>query len=331
MALTVKQLNGDTTFLLTFSPSFAPDHPAMRVKFPGDFTILLDPWLTGQSSILHPAFQISRQTVDPAVSSINDIQQHIDLIVISQDKPDHCHQATLCALPKEKDISILATPSAAKKIKSWKHFDPRRVHILPPFRPDNPQTVVKISLPAYTSGKAGGQVTLANLAPKRDLTGLHNAIAITYQPPDTVFTLNSQWQRHDPGTTVQLSSTGFSRPTTPARRPRTRNDAADTADSASTSKKTLRKAISYPYLPVSAPSDPPPPLPCQSSQNIATATTRYHKNNRHTRVDSATTTTTTTSTILPPHRNHPKPPPNHEPTLTILYTPHGVPASVLTP
>lgn len=295
MALNIKKLNADTTFLLTFSPPFAPDPSAKRVKFPGDFTVLLDPWLAGQSSILHPTFQVSHHTVEPAITSLADIKQHIDLIVISQDKPDHCHRETLCSLGKDKQVDILATPAAAKKIRSWKFFDARRVHALSPYKAEDDATLVKIGLPAYSSGKAGGQIVIANVAPKRDMTGLHNAIGITYQPPDTVFTLNSQWERYDQGTTIRLSSAGFTEPSVTPRRPRTNSGGVPTAD-----KKTLRKSVSYPYLPTQS-SDSTSPEPARP----------------RTRADSGTARLPT--------------PTNHEPVLSVLYSPHGIPTSALTP
>src|ERR1700760_2952743 len=133
MALRIQQLNADTTFLLTFSPTFAPDSSTIRKKskrFPGEYTILVDPWLSGHSSILHPAFQISHHTTPPMIASLAQLKQEVDLIIISQDKPDHCHKETLCSWPTKKKVEILATPAAAKKIRSWRHFDPLHVHSL---------------------------------------------------------------------------------------------------------------------------------------------------------------------------------------------------------
>ncbi|KAK3055907.1 hypothetical protein LTR09_003141 [Extremus antarcticus] len=296
MALTVNQLNGDTTFLLTFSPPFAPDHPAKRTRFPGDFTILLDPWLSGRSSILHPTFQVSHHTIEPTITNLNDINQHIDLIIISQDKPDHCHRETLCSLAKEKHVDILATPAAAKKIRSWKHFDEKRVHIIPPYKAEQSETIVKIPLAAYTSTTASGEITIANIATKRDITGLHNAIGITYQPPSSVFTLNTQWERHEQGTTVKLSADGITRPQTPAQRPRTGSDTLPPVD-----KKQLRKAVSFPYLPKAADTDVPPvpPLPTPL----------------RTRADSGIAKPGTLT--------------NKERILNVIYTPHGVSPSTI--
>ncbi len=316
MALTVKQLNGDTTFLITFSPNFAPDHPAKRKRFPGDFTILLDPWLKGYSSIGHPSFQISHHTVEPEIASLKEIKEHVDLMVISQDKPDHCHRETLCSLSKDKRIDILATPAAAKKILSWKYFDERRVFAIKPYHIADDSTVVRIPLTAYSSGSAAGEVTIANLATKLDVTGLHNAIGITYQPPSTIFTLNTQFERFEQGTNVRLSAHGIADPNRAPQRPRTGSTSpplersneeaifeaapgptgsplqrrrSGSGSPPRPQKKTLRKAISHPYLKRPMTNDDAP--------------------KQKPRADPG----------------HPQPPPvNHEKVLSLIYTPHGL-------
>jgi hypothetical protein len=130
MSLTVKSLNGDTAFLLTFSPPVAPlSSPGL---FPGSFTILIDPWLVGPSIILNSIFSISHQKAQPCISHLKELEYEPDLILISQDKPDHCHEETLRQLPPDCESTILATPPAAKKIRSWKHYRPELVHALPP-------------------------------------------------------------------------------------------------------------------------------------------------------------------------------------------------------
>ncbi|KAK3706803.1 hypothetical protein LTR37_012481 [Vermiconidia calcicola] len=179
MALTIQQLNADTTYVLTFSPPNTSCH-----RPTASYTVLVDPWLSGPSSILHPSFQISRHTSEPAISSLAEIADEINLIIISQDKPDHCHRETLCSLPKDSNVDILATPAAAKKIRSWKDFaGAQRVRVLPAYNASHPlNTVIKIPLPACSNSNTPGEVTIANIATKLDITGLHNAVGITYQP-----------------------------------------------------------------------------------------------------------------------------------------------------
>ena len=214
MSLSIQQLNSDCTFLFAFSPLFTtsdhPDHCA------GTFNILMDPWLAGQSSVLHPTFHFTKHTEKPHISSLADLKQKLDLIIISQDKPDHCHRETLCTLPKNQHVNILTTPAAAKKIKSWKYFAEDLIHVIPAYDPKRDvESTITIKLPAYTSSSVEGEITITHLPPTRlDLTKVHNGIAMTYRPPGTVFPelqqqsqAQSQSSDHDksPTTTPTLS------------------------------------------------------------------------------------------------------------------------------
>ncbi|KAF2766979.1 hypothetical protein EJ03DRAFT_277038 [Teratosphaeria nubilosa] len=185
MAVTIEKLNDDTTFLLAFAPAFAPQTKARR-HFPGAYTILLDPWLCGSSSMLHPTFHVSHHTAESAVRSLADLDAPPDLIIVSQDKADHCHRETLCTLPPHTSARVLATPAAARKIKSWGHFDADVVEVIKPYSPSSPRSVLRIALPAYTSTSSAGEITIANIPTRRDLTALHNAIGITYRAPGSL-------------------------------------------------------------------------------------------------------------------------------------------------
>jgi hypothetical protein len=183
MSLTVKSLNGDTAFLLSFTPALAPlSSPGL---FPGAqaFDILVDPWLVGPSIILNSAFSISRQKVQPCIAHLKQLDRDPDLVLISQDKPDHCHEATLRQLPPDCESTILAIPSAARKIKSWNHFRPSAVHSLPKYTPGAEQSIYRIILPPSTPRGSCGQVTVTWIPAKRDISKLHHAIGITYRPP----------------------------------------------------------------------------------------------------------------------------------------------------
>lgn len=186
MSLTVEQLNADSTFLMTFAPPFAPS--THKDRFPGTFTILVDPWLDGESVMYHPKFASTNHTVPSAVRSLDEIASNIDVIVISQALSDHCHKETLCSLPKDTNIKILATPKAATTIQSWKHFQNPIIHVLKPYSKDKEETIVRVTIDPYSSSSAHGEVTFANIAQKRDISGVHNAIGITYCPPGTVLT-----------------------------------------------------------------------------------------------------------------------------------------------
>lgn len=182
MTLAVKHLNADSTFLLSFTPAFAP--PGAAVGFPGSFRILVDPWLSGHSSIWSPTFQISHHTSSPCIQSLCEIEEP-DLVIISQDKPDHCHKETLCTLPRDTRLRILATPAAAKKIRSWKHFTHATIESLSPYSLESKNSLVRIPIPAYSARSEPGEVTISYLPQKLDLTALHNAIGITYREPGT--------------------------------------------------------------------------------------------------------------------------------------------------
>ncbi|OCL02622.1 hypothetical protein AOQ84DRAFT_176888 [Glonium stellatum] len=168
MSLTVKALNGDTSFLLTFSPPIAPVSPPSL--FPGSFTILIDPWLSGAAQILSPKFSITECKTQPCISSLKELDEEPDIVLISQDKPDHCHQETL----------------SAKKIRGWKHFEPSRIHALTKYTEENQNSIYRLILPPFSPRASPGEVTIALMPAKRDISGLHNAIGITYRPPCSV-------------------------------------------------------------------------------------------------------------------------------------------------
>lgn len=187
MSLSIQQLNSDCTFLFAFSPTVTiSDHPD---HFAGTFNILMDPWLAGHASVLHPSFHFTKHTGKPHITSLAELKQKLDLIIISQDKPDHCHRETLCTLPKNQHVNILTTPAAARKIKSWNYFAEDLVHAIPAYdaRRDEESTI-RIKLPAHTPSSAEGEITITHLPPTRlDLTKVHNGIAITYRAPGSVF------------------------------------------------------------------------------------------------------------------------------------------------
>ncbi|KAK5126337.1 hypothetical protein LTR85_010573 [Meristemomyces frigidus] len=293
MALTVEKLNDDTTFLLAFAPPFTP-RKAGR-KFPGAFTILIDPWLAGRSSILHPAFQVSHHTSDCVLKSLADLQEQPDLVIISQDKPDHCHKETLCTLPSDTSTRILATPAAAKKIWSWKHFDSSIVHVMKPYNAQKPETVIKISVPAYTSSSSKGQITIANVPTRRDMTGLHNAIGITYRPPGSMLTAFE-------GELIKLT---------------------DMMNPSSTSPM-LHKACSAIKLTEPA-SSPPPALPNRPRTTSSPRPVFLDPLGRAQRLPEHPALRTTNGRDRADSKlDRPETRAHKEKTLSVLYTPHGV-------
>ncbi|KAI0176415.1 hypothetical protein GGR52DRAFT_360609 [Hypoxylon sp. FL1284] len=187
MSLSVKQLNSDASFLLSFEPVL-PEYADVEAA-PRPFTILLDPWITGPSKIFHSKISISTHVHPACISSLSDLPSPPDLVVISQHKSDHCNEATLRQLPASGTRTlILAEPAAARLIRSWKYFDPDKVRTIERWedpRPTGKESVLRIPVPPIVPGGQGGEVTVAFIPQKRDLANLHSAIGITYRPPPT--------------------------------------------------------------------------------------------------------------------------------------------------
>ena len=189
MSLTVKHLNGDTTFLLTFAPTdYAPPSPPglPYQQPPGTFSILIDPWITGHSTMWHPKFLLSKHTSPSCIHNLSHIPEP-NVVLVSQDKPDHCHEATLRQLdPTSPITTILAEPAAAKKIRGFKYFNPDMVHSLREYD-KKPDSVIRFGIHPIIPGGSSGEVTISFIPAKLDMAGVHNAIGITYRPPSTTY------------------------------------------------------------------------------------------------------------------------------------------------
>ncbi|KAI0135226.1 hypothetical protein F4814DRAFT_14046 [Daldinia grandis] len=185
MALAIKNLNSDASFLLSFEP-IIPEF-AQRIITPKPFTILLDPWITGPSKVFHSKISITTHIHPACISSLSELPSPPDLVIITQHKSDHCNEATLRQLPASgTNTIIVAEPAAARLIKSWKYFDQEKIRTIERWedpRLTGKQSVVRIPVPPVTTGGQGGEVTVAFIPQKRDLAGLHGAIGITYRPP----------------------------------------------------------------------------------------------------------------------------------------------------
>lgn len=86
--------------------------------------VVVDPWLVGSEVDLAPWFneQWHRDPVVPPQA----VPAH-QAVVISQPFSDHCHAATLQALPGDADL--LVAPNARRKVE--RAVPGRRVHVLP--------------------------------------------------------------------------------------------------------------------------------------------------------------------------------------------------------
>ena len=208
MALTIKQLSSDTSFLLSFEPiipsSMAPD----VVVYARPFTILLDPVIrnTSSSTSYHststtdakPALLSSSPNTLPVASTLAELPEP-DLVIISQFGSDHCDEATLRQLPSSGTRTlILAEPAAARTIWNWRHFDRGKVRVLErwedPRLTGNLTAVVRVPVPPVATRGQPGEVTVSFVLPDKrqkkqkmncgmSTTVSAGAIGITYKPP----------------------------------------------------------------------------------------------------------------------------------------------------
>lgn len=185
MALTIKHLNAEASFLLTFEPLLSRPVPGYE---PEPFHILIDPCSTDPSKMYLTKGSRAAQKEPTCIFSLNELPRP-DLVIISQHRSDHCNESTLKAIIPTAKMVILAEPSAAKAIRSWKHFDSQNVLALE--RWEGPRagsvpgrgTVTRVLVPPVTRGGEPGEVTVAFIPQRRDLSGLHAAVGITYRPP----------------------------------------------------------------------------------------------------------------------------------------------------
>ena len=182
MSVSVRHLNGDSTFLLVFSPEAHP-LPSDLLAANGAFSVLLDPWLSGPSVVTAPWFANTTLRTPSAISHLSEIEEP-DVVVVSQNKPDHCHKETLLQLRPEGKTVIAAEPGAAKAIKSWRHFDANRVVGLSKYDPKVKfGRSLRLPIPPLSLNGFPGEVCISFIPARNYMTGLHNAFGITYQPP----------------------------------------------------------------------------------------------------------------------------------------------------
>jgi hypothetical protein len=215
MSVTVRHLNADSTFLLIFSPETHPV-PSDLTSANGAYSVLIDPWLVGPSVVTASWFAITKRTLPSAIEHLSEIEEP-DIVVVSQNKPDHCHKETLRQLrPGTKSI-IVAEPAAAKAIKSWNHFDPNRVHGLTKYNEKKRfENSFRLRIPPLSPEGHAGEICISFIPAKNYMTGLHNAFGITYIPP-------TRSQSIAPVPTIDLPKTTryFHLPTSPVTLPPT--------------------------------------------------------------------------------------------------------------
>lgn len=189
MALYIRALNDDTSFLLSFIPSICPIDQKFPEAFPGAFTILIDPVApTDDANGLMP-----KRT--SCISSLSDVPEP-DAILISQAAPDHCHEDSLCQLSPHIQSMIVGEPTAIKSIKRWKHFDYGNISSLRRYKRGRTDTLFRVEIPPPSPLGTSGEVTIALLAPKSG--GVHNALGITYREPSSILSRSRAMIRSPP-------------------------------------------------------------------------------------------------------------------------------------
>ncbi|KAM3557457.1 hypothetical protein MY1884_004498 [Beauveria asiatica] len=185
MALTIKQLHGASSVLLTFEPIDTSD-VALSTQ---PFHILLDPCIvtassSNKSSTNGGFFSTTPITPPPHAADADLPLSAIDVALISSPRRCRCHEPTLRHLPPR--TRILAAPLAARRIRGWRHF--HTVETLPRWddstrgarRDEERDKILRLPVLSGILGGEPGEVTLTYIGPKR---GSHVAIGITYRPP----------------------------------------------------------------------------------------------------------------------------------------------------
>ena len=211
MSVTVRHLNADSTFLLIFSPKAQPA-PSDLYSANGAFSVLIDPWLVGSSIVNAKWFAVTHRIAPSAISHLSEIEEP-DVVLVSQNKPDHCHKQTLLQLKPEGKTLIAAEPGAAKAIKSWNHFDPERVRAMSKYdaRAKFGNTL-RLRIPPLGPEGEPGELNIAFIPARNYVTGLHNGFGITYQAPTKTRALAHV-------STIDLPKKNFSMPFSPATLP----------------------------------------------------------------------------------------------------------------
>ncbi|KAK8042452.1 hypothetical protein PG994_012935 [Apiospora phragmitis] len=190
-------LNADTTWLvsLPYPPTATKPADGGRRRF----NILLDPWLQGPQSDVAAWFSTQSHLVAPSVQTIDELNlllaeaeqggaddkaktgdddgkqptsSLIDVVAISHEFTDHCHEATLKELPRE--TPVFATEKAAELVRSWKHFD--SVTMTPGFSSDTGDWQKTLSVPPLPDWVGIGRVITAGNA-----LYYHSAVMIAFK------------------------------------------------------------------------------------------------------------------------------------------------------
>lgn len=304
MALTIKQLDSEASFLLTFEPIDTSD-VALSTQ---PFHVLLDPRIA------------SDNRGGSVVASVQDLPD-IDLVLVSSARREHCHEATLrqLLLPAAagKRTRILAEPAAARRIRGWRCFEKGKVEVLPRWEDCAPapagkdeRRVLRIPILPQVFGGEPGEVTLTCIGPKREA---HAAIGITYRPP----TVSPRALRRGNRAAASATPSGSSPiPPCPPRLPTPAlsfSDAGGSSSSSMPSSPVSSAGVASPTLPLM----PPPSLTRTGSRDNGGSSTRRRRSGRA--VQSCATWRSLRT--LSPH--------SLDRGVSVIFAPHGIPYRAL--
>lgn len=201
-SITITHLSADASFLLSYLP-VRPSPATSTTLLPSDytpFTVLLDPWLVGTSPVFHPSFSVQSHTVRPSITHLSQLPSPPDVVLISQDKSDHCHEETLRQLDtkeggRDSGVRIFAVKGAYGKVKGWGIVTEDKVGELKPWRAGRKggvgNVIVRIDIPipgsdSETSTSSSPQISahleIAHLPAVYpwEFPSLHSALAIRF-------------------------------------------------------------------------------------------------------------------------------------------------------
>ena len=129
-------LNADTTWLISLPYPEDKSAPSGRLRY----NIIVDPWLRGSQSDVASWFSSQTHIIESSVQSILELDTiladiedgllgdaagtpatRIDLVAISHEFTDHCHEATLREI--DPKVPVFSTAKAVELMRSWNHFE----------------------------------------------------------------------------------------------------------------------------------------------------------------------------------------------------------------
>jgi len=168
-APTVKHLNGDTSWLISFPVSSEDREDKI-------FNVIIDPWLTGPQTDYYSWFSSQSHVIKACVDHISELDTRIDAVVLSHEWTDHTHRATLLEI--DSTTPVYATIKAAEIVRSWNHFS--TVHIIEDLKPDAHWSTSH--LPGLPSCLGISRISSTSF---EIVSYYHVAICMAYVPPET--------------------------------------------------------------------------------------------------------------------------------------------------